>query len=105
MVEYAGAVDVSDKPHQQRLLQAPTAGVRSWRDDMTSSDARAFEAIAGDRLSELGYGLHDPPPRSPSTHARVALGWYDVRLAAWSAAASALQRSPMWRRQHPPLHG
>ncbi len=103
MIEYAGAVDVSDKPHQQRLRQSPTVGVRSWRDDMTPADARAFEAIAGDRLSELEYELSDPPLRSPSAQARVALGWYDVRLAAWNAVASGLQRSPMWRRRHPRL--
>ncbi|MBM2822742.1 MAG: hypothetical protein HW413_1488 [Thermoleophilia bacterium] len=105
MVEYAGAVDVSGKPHQQRLLQSPTVGVRSWRDDMSPADARAFEAIAGDRLSELGYELRDPPPRSPSARTRLALRWYDVRLTAWNATASALQRSPMWRRRHPPLSG
>jgi Sulfotransferase family len=105
MVEYAGAVDVSDKPHQQRLLQSPTAGVRSWRDDMSAADARAFEAIAGDCLSALGYEFRDPPPRSPSARARVTLGWYDVRLAAWNTTTTALQRSPIWRRRHRPLDG
>jgi hypothetical protein len=103
MIEYAGAVDVSNKPHQQRLLQSPTPGLRSWREDMSSVDVRAFEAIAGDRLSELGYELRDPSPRSFSLQARVALGWYDLRLGAWNAAAAALQRSPLWRRRHPPL--
>ena len=29
MLEYAGAVDVSEKPHHQRLLQPPTRGVRT----------------------------------------------------------------------------
>jgi hypothetical protein len=103
MIEYAGAVDVSDKPHQQRLLQSPTAGLRSWREDMSSTDARAFDAIAGDRLSELGYELCDPLPRAFNPRARAALGWYDLRLGAWNAAAAAFQRSPMWRRRHPPL--
>jgi hypothetical protein len=103
MIEYAGAVDVSNKPHQQRLRQSPTAGLRSWREDMSSTDARAFEAIAGDRLSEFGYELSDPLLRSFNPRARAALGWYDLRLGAWNAAAAALQRSPMWRRRHPPL--
>jgi len=105
MIEYAGAVDVSEKPHQQRLRQSPTVGVRSWRDDMTPADARAFEAIAGDRLTELGYELRDSRLRSPSAQVRVALAWYDVRLAAWDATAAALQRSPIWRLRHPPLSG
>ncbi|HLG09568.1 MAG TPA: sulfotransferase [Gaiellaceae bacterium] len=103
MVEYAGSVDVSEKPHQQRLRQPPTAGVRSWREDMSTIEVRAFEAVAGDLLADLGYELVDPPPRAPSVRARVALGWYGARLTAWNATASALQRSPLWRRRHPPL--
>ncbi len=43
MLAYADAVDVSEKPHQQRLLRPPTVGVRSWRDDMSSEDVVAFE--------------------------------------------------------------
>jgi hypothetical protein len=103
MVEYEGAVNVSDKPHQQRLLQSPTVGVRSWRDDMSAADVRAFEAIAGDRLSELGYELLEPRPRSPSTRTRVARAWYKARLTAWNASAAAFQQSPLWRRRHQPL--
>ena len=41
MVEYAGVVDVSEKPHQQRLLHPPTAGLRSWRRDMSPGEARS----------------------------------------------------------------
>jgi hypothetical protein len=103
MVEYEGAVNVSDKPHQQRLLQSPTVGVRSWRDDMSAADVRAFEAIAGDRLSELGYELLEPRPSSPSTRTRVARAWYKARLTAWNASAAAFQQSPLWRRRHQPL--
>ena len=102
MVEYAGVVDVSGKPHQQRLLQSPTVGVRRWRDDMSPADARSFEAIAGDRLSELGYELLDPRHRTPRARTRVSRGWYDARLAAWNATAAVIQRSPMWRHRHPP---
>ena len=103
MVEYSGVVDVSEKPHQQRLLQPPTAGVRSWRRDMSLGEARAFEEVASDLLAQLGYELLDPPPRSPTARARAARGWYSARLAAWNATASAQQRSPLWRRRHPPL--
>ncbi len=35
--------------------------------------------------------------------ARVARARYDARLAAWNAAASLVQRSPLWRRRHPRL--
>ena len=102
MLEFAGNVDVSAKPHHQRLLQPPTRGVRNWREQMSAEDVRAFEAVAGDLLSELGYevstGVREPTPR-----ARAALGWYRARMGAWNAAAYATQRSPLWRRRHAPL--
>jgi hypothetical protein len=101
MLDYAGAVDVSAKPHQQRLLQPPTTGVRDWRSELDPGDARAFEAIAGSLLAELGYPLLDPPPREPDVRGRALLRWYRARLAAWNASAAAVQRSPLWRRRHP----
>lgn len=101
MLEYAGAVDVSAKPHHQRLLQPPTRGVRDWRAQMSRDDALAFEAIAGDLLAELGYDLLDP---AASGRTRVVpLSWYRVRMGAWNAASHAMQRSPLWRRRHPHL--
>jgi hypothetical protein len=103
MIEYAGSVDVSEKPHQQRLRQPPTAGFRSWRDEMSPVAARAFEAVAGDLLGELGYPLLEPSSRPPSVRAQTAIGWYAARLAAWNATASGVQRSPLWRRRHPRL--
>ena len=102
MLEYTSAVDVSSKPHQQRLLQPPTPGVRDWRSEMSGEDARAFEAVAGDLLGELGYET-SAPPRARMARARLDLASYRVRLSAWNAAASATQRSPLWRRRHPAL--
>lgn len=99
MLDYAGAVDVSAKPHQQRLLRPPTPGVRSWREDLPPSDARAFEAIAGDLLRELGYDAS----RGRSAGASAVDAWYDARLAAWNVATSLVQHSPLWRRRHPRL--
>jgi Sulfotransferase family len=103
MLDYTDAVDVSAKPHQQRLLQPPTAGVRDWRTELEPADARAFEAVAGSLLAELGYELLEAPPRAPGAAARARLAWYRARLAAWNASAGAVQRSPLWRRRHPPL--
>ena len=101
MLDYTGAVDVSAKPHQQRLLTPPTSGVRSWREDMEAADVEAFEAVAGDLLAELGYETairaHGGPRQT------LERGWYDARLAAWNVSASLLQRSPLWRRRHPRL--
>jgi hypothetical protein len=41
-----------------------TAGLRSWRTEMSAPDLEAFEAVAGDLLGELGYPLavSDPTP-------------------------------------------
>jgi hypothetical protein len=101
MLDYTGAVDVSAKPHQQRLLTPPTSGVRSWRSDMSAEDVAAFESVAGDLLDELGYEVGSAT--GSGLRARFARGWYDARLAAWNASASAVQRSPLWRRRHPRL--
>lgn len=103
MLDYAGAVDVSAKPHQQRLLQSPTPGVRNWRSELTPPEALAFEEIAGTLLAELGYPLLDPPAREPDVKGRARLAWYRARLGAWNATAATIQRSPLWRQRHPPL--
>lgn len=102
MVEYAGAVDVSAKPHQQRLREPPRAGVRDWRAELRPEDAASFEAIAGDLLGELGYELSDTS-RPPRARGRLALLRYRALLGAWNLAVVGTQRSPWWRRRHPPL--
>jgi Sulfotransferase family len=38
----------------------PTSGMRDWRTQMSPSQVRAFEALAGDTLSEMGYDRHVP---------------------------------------------
>jgi hypothetical protein len=102
MLDYAGSVDVAAKPHQQRLLQAPTQRVRDWRTEMAAEDARRFEEVAGDVLASSGYDVATNAGR-PSLAARVRLLRYRVLLGAWNAAAATVQRSPLWRRRHPPL--
>jgi Sulfotransferase family len=101
MLEYASDVDVSAKPHQQRLLRPPTTGVRSWREEMPVEDVAAFEEVAGDLLAELGYELGSAA--RGGVRARLERGAYVVRLTAWNATASVIQRSPLWRRRHPRL--
>jgi hypothetical protein len=99
MLEYAGAVDVSQKPHHQRLLQPPTRGVRDWRTQMSVEDVASFERIAGDVLRDLGY----ESGARRSARAVPAEAWYRLRMGAWKATAYAIQRSPLWRRRHPVL--
>ncbi len=101
MLDYAGSVDVSAKPHQQRLLRPPTTGVRSWREDMPAADVAAFEAVAGDLLEGLGY--ERASSGRGGVRAALVRGVYAARLAGWNLTASAVQRSPLWRRRHPRL--
>lgn len=103
MLEYAGAVDVSAKPHQQRLRQAPTPGVRDWRGQMPAGDVAAFEAVAGDLLRALGYETATRPSPAARLRARAELVLYAARTAAWRAAGRGVRRSPLWRRRHPRL--
>jgi hypothetical protein len=94
--------ELAAKPHHRRLLERPSKG-RDWRDELSEPDARAFEAIAGDVLAELGYELTDPSAARTGARPRLALRWYEARIAAWKATAYLGQRSPLWRRRHPPL--
>jgi hypothetical protein len=103
MLEYEGTVDVSAKPHQQRLRQAPTPGVRNWREDMATADVAAFEAVAGELLAKLGYETATRPSAAARARGRAALASYAARTAAWRAAGRAVRRSPLWKRRHPPL--
>jgi LPS sulfotransferase NodH len=101
MLEYAGRVDVSAKPHQRSLTRPPTPGLRDWRAELAPEDVAAFEAVAGDLLAELGYETAFDRRRSLSAAAKRAS--YHARVAAWLATSGALQRSPAWKRRHPPL--
>jgi hypothetical protein len=99
MLDYAGGVDVSRKPHQQSLKRPPTPGLRDWRRDLPPGDAEAFEGVAGGLLDELGYSSTTPESR----RGRLRLARYTALSAAWRVASAALQRSPLWARRHPPL--
>jgi hypothetical protein len=103
MLDYAGSVDVSSKPHQQRLKERPTTGVRNWRVDMAPNDEREFERVAGDVLAELGYELLQPRFARLDVRSRAALASYRARLGVWNAVAYGIQRSPLWPRRHPTL--
>jgi hypothetical protein len=66
---------------------------------MSPADVAAFERIAGDLLTELGYETSG----GRSARAVPAELWYRLRMGAWKGAAYAIQRSPLWRRRHAEL--
>ena len=100
MLDYAGSVDVTAKPHQQSLTRPPTPGLRDWRTEMPAGHVRAFEAVAGDVLADLGYDVGG----RVTAGGRARRTTYVARIRAWNASASALRRSPLWRRRHPLLY-
>ena len=99
MADYAGNVDVSAKPHQQRLREPPTKGVRDWHQQMSPADVAAFEHVAGDLLRKLGYKTS----QDVDVAGRLRRASYVSRALAWRGASFALRRSLFWRRRHPPL--
>ena len=66
MLGYVGQTDSARKQHQQRLNEPPRVGVRDWRTEMPPSEVAGFEAVAGDLLHELGYGVSRRGARPPA---------------------------------------
>src|SRR6266513_4649437 len=95
MLDYTRRFDVSAKPHQQRLKEAPRRGVRVWRTEMPADDVAEFEAVAGDLLRSCGYALvSDPQGAARAAAARTRFASYRARAVAWRSVARLLQRSP-----------
>jgi Sulfotransferase family len=103
MLAYAGDSSVERRPHQQRLALPPTPGVRDWRKELDPDRIEAFEDVAGELLARLGYPLAGGASAPPSARARARLTSYRARSRAWRMVGTAVQRSPLWRRRHPPL--
>lgn len=101
LLDYVGRSDSARKPHQQRLNQPPTTGVRDWRTGMARDELQRFEAVAGDVLASLGY--ETASATAPTGSARRAVLAYGLRTGAWRKLGRVLQRSPLWRRRHPPV--
>jgi hypothetical protein len=96
MLDHGGSAS-EEKAHQQSLKRAVTPGLRDWRSQMSPSDVGAFEAVAGDLLSELGYETSS----GPDVRGRLRRTSYRTQMAGWRAATFAYRRSPLWRRRHP----
>ena len=94
MLGYVGKTDSARKEHQQRLNEPPRVGVRDWSTEMPAAEAAAFEAVAGDLLSDLGYTVTE------RGHDRARLAAYRTKTGAWRALGALTQRSPFWRRRH-----
>jgi len=97
MLGYVGNTESARKEHQQRLNEPPRVGVRDFRTEMSVADRAAFEVVAVDLLDSLGYEV------DARGNGGAKLASYRARTAAWRAVGAVTQRSPLWRRRHPPL--
>ena len=103
MLDHTRPSDTAHMPEHRNLAQPPTPGLRDWRSQMSREDALAFEQVAGDVLGSSGYELLEPDARYPTTHGRLELARFAALSKSWNTTAAAYQRSPLWRRSHPPL--
>jgi len=62
------------------IARPPTPGIRDWRRDLTASDIRGYDAVAGKTLERFGYERHSAST-APSDRMRAA-----VVRARWTLA-------------------
>jgi hypothetical protein len=98
MLAYHEGVNASTLEDHPLLAKPPTAGTRSWQEEMRPTDVQVFEAVAGRTLSELGYERSYPRPTSRArAYASAADASYRARLASWRGSLAVVRRSPVWR--------
>jgi hypothetical protein len=103
MLDHTRPSDTAHMPEHRNLAQPPTPGLRDWRSQMSREDALAFEQVAGDVLRSSSYELLEPEAGYPTASGRRELARFAALSKSWNATAAAYQRSPLWRRSHPPL--
>jgi len=103
MLDHTRSSDTAHMPEHRNLAQPPTPGLRDWRNQLSREDALAFEQVAGDVLRSAGYELLEPGAKYPTPRGRRELARFATRSRSWNLTAAAYQRSPLWRRSHPPF--
>jgi hypothetical protein len=98
MTEYSSSKS-GERAHQQSLKRPLAGGLRDWRVEMRPQDVGAFEGVAGDLLSDLGYEASS----RADARGRIKRAAYRAQIAGWRVATFSYRRSPLWRRRHPPL--
>ena len=63
MLDYYRDRDLAIDPNHARLVEPVSPGLRNWREQMSLSDVRRFETIAGPLLGDLGYERTAPPSK------------------------------------------
>jgi hypothetical protein len=103
MLDHTRPSDTAHMPEHRNLAQPPTPGLRDWRNQLSRDDALAFEHVAGDVLQGFGYELLEPGGSYPTRQGRLELARFATLSRSWNLTAATYQRSPLWRRSHPPF--
>jgi hypothetical protein len=103
MLDHTRPSDTAHMPEHRNLAQPPTPGLRDWRSQMSGDDALAFEQVAGDVLGSVGYELLESGAKYPTARGRRELARFAALSRSWNLTAATYQRSPLWRRSHPPF--
>jgi hypothetical protein len=90
MLEYGtlsrNEVQTRAQRYNPHVTERPTAGVRSWEQQMSPLQVAVFEAVAGDLLQELGYERACPEPG--------AVARLQARLGRAGVPVNRLKRGP-----------
>lgn len=103
MLDHTRVSDAANMPEHRNLAQPPTPGLRDWRSQMSREHALSFEQVAGDVLRSAGYELLAPDTGYPTAAGRLELARFAALSRSWNLTAATYQRSPLWKRTHPPM--
>jgi hypothetical protein len=88
-----GAVLSRATLYNPHVTQPPNPKLRSWEQSMPDDQVEIFEAVAGDVLSELGYGRRFPAP-SAVARARAFLGTMGLTVGRLRTPGSRVRIEP-----------
>lgn len=79
--------------YNPNVMQPPKPKVRSWEESMPEDHVEIFEAVAGEVLSELGYGRRFPAP-STFARAKAFLGGRGLPVARLRKSGNRARNEP-----------
>jgi hypothetical protein len=88
-----GAVLSRATMYNPHVTEPPRPKLRSWEESMPDDQVEIFEAVAGDLLSELGYGRRFPAP-SAVARARAFLGSMGLTVSRLRTPGSRVRIEP-----------
>jgi hypothetical protein len=88
-----GAILPQATMYNPHVTEPPKLKLRSWEESMPDDQVEIFEAVAGDVLSELGYGRRFPAP-SAVARAKAFLGTKGLPVGRMRTSRSRVRTEP-----------